>query len=116
LKNHQTVKSIPELPPVSHYIIEDITQIIWKTLDTAFVRTVSPHYINFKSPLYNNLYTVGTHNGKSQLVYTSFESAVTNAIALYNQIMNKTYPISAPITLRNILIILSIFIILFIYY
>ena len=57
---------------------------IWKNSDTAFFNSPKIDFFPFKSNKYNNLYTIGTHNGKSTYYFTSFESAVSNAIVAFN--------------------------------
>ena len=51
------------------------------------------NYIDFKSVNIENLYNLGTHNGKSYIPFNSIESAVSNGIALgrelYPDVMRK---------------------------
>lgn len=47
--------------------------------DTAFFRTIDNMFLYPKSNI-PNLYSVGTHNGNSNVSFTCMESAVTNAI------------------------------------
>lgn len=57
--------------------------------DTAFINTSGVQYTPVLSEKYNNIYTCGTHNGNSYYNFTSLESAVTNGIALSNE-LSKT--------------------------
>jgi hypothetical protein len=59
---------------------------IWKNADTAFFNSPNNNIFPFKSDKYNNLYTIGSHNGKSDYYFTSFESAVSNSIIAFNTI------------------------------
>jgi hypothetical protein len=56
---------------------------------------VGEKYIGFKSTHIENLYNLGTHNGKSYIPFNSIESAVSNGIALgrelYPDVMKKYY-------------------------
>lgn len=57
----------------------------WINLDTAFVVTTdSNQYLPFQSKLYPNLYNCGAQNGTSNYHFTSLETAVVNALNLYN--------------------------------
>ena len=59
----------------------------WINSDTAFVSTPDKNqYLPFKSILYNNLYNCGAQNGTSNYHFTSMETAVTNAINLFNKL------------------------------
>jgi hypothetical protein len=92
----------------------------WISGDTGYIMSYNEHkFIDFQSKKYNNLFNLGTHNGKSFYHFTSFESAVTNAIYLGNKITNKqAIKISKPLELRIIIIYLIIFILflIFLYY
>ena len=91
----------------------------WACKDNAYFNVYSEKYIPFNSSI-NNLYNLGTHNGKSYISYTTIESAVSNAIylsgELYPEVINK-YSIYRGITGKNILmvIIFIIFALLFYY-
>lgn len=63
----------------------------WLTKDTAYMMTtdIANHNpIQFASVMFNNLYSVGSHNRYSKYHFTSMESAVTNAIAVSSQLLN----------------------------
>lgn len=54
----------------------------WISYDTAFISSAGHSLLNFKNEYINNMYNVGTHNGKSLYKFTSLESAVSNAVYL----------------------------------
>ena len=89
----------------------------WACRDNAYFNVYGEKYIPFNSSI-NNLYNLGTHNGKSYISYTTIESAVSNAIylagELYPEVMSR-YRVYRGITGKNILmlIILIIFVIVF---
>ena len=55
---------------------------IWKCTDNAYYNTLNERYIEFKSKTIDNLYTLGTHNGRSYIPFNSIESAISNALCL----------------------------------
>jgi len=67
----------------------------WKCEDNAYYNAFSENYIAFKSNSIENLYNLGTHNGKSYIPFNSIESAISNGIALgrelYPDVMRKCY-------------------------
>jgi hypothetical protein len=92
----------------------------WACKDNAYFNTYSEKYIPFESSI-NNVYNLGTHNGKSYISYTTIESAVSNAMylagELYPEVSSK-YTVYRGITLKNVLmfIILALFIVLYYYF
>jgi hypothetical protein len=56
----------------------------------AFVKTSNSNFIPFEIEKSNNLYTLGTQNGKSNYPFTTIESAVQNGITLANELMSST--------------------------
>lgn len=54
----------------------------WTSLDTAFISTANASYLLPQSRTVPNLYSLGTHNGRSKYPFTSLESAVSNAVML----------------------------------
>jgi len=54
----------------------------WKCEDNAYYNAFAENYIEFKSNSIENLYNLGTHNGKSYIPFNSIESAISNGIAL----------------------------------
>lgn len=89
----------------------------WESKDTAFMATYNTKYIDFKSKNINNLYNLGTQNGKSIYKFTSLESAISNAIylsiILYPELKEK-YTIIPITTVRDIFFYFIIFIIIII--
>lgn len=90
----------------------------WKSNETAYLKIPNYNYLDFKSKKYNNLYNLGTHNGKHKNSFTSLESAISNSIKLSNIIFNKNQKIKRCFDLRDLIIIIFsiIIIILIIYY
>jgi len=101
----------PKLYFINNYYDENEKK--WKSNEKAFIKVPNIDYIDFKSPIYNNLYNLGTHNGKHKNSFTSLESAISNAIKLNNIIFNKKNKIKRCFDLRDLLIvILAIIIVL----
>jgi hypothetical protein len=92
----------------------------WACRDNAYFNTYNEKYIPFYSSI-NNVYNLGTHNGKSYISYTTIESAVSNAMylagELYPEVSSK-YTVYRGITLKNVLmfIILILFVVLYYYF
>ena len=90
----------------------------WACKDNAYFNVYSEKYIPFKSSI-NNLYNLGTHNGKSYISYTTIESAVSNAIylagELYPEVVSK-YTIYRGITGKNIIMVIIIIIFALLFY
>jgi hypothetical protein len=91
----------------------------WDTLDTAFQLTT----VGFgprESTRYRNLYSVGSHNGKSKYGFTSAEAAIQNAVNLCHTIIPESqakYQIGHIWTLKDLIIGLVILIIIvFLYF
>jgi hypothetical protein len=85
-----------------------------RTPDSAFVLTPAG-FLPAQSRLFSNLYSVGTHNGKSPIDFTSMESAVANAIATVHQLIpesRKTIRIESPVMLTDVIKALLLIIIL----
>ena len=92
----------------------------WACRDNAYFNTYSENYIPFYSSI-NNVYNVGTHNGKSYISYTTIESAVSNAMYLAGELypeVSKNYRIYRGITGKNVLmvVILVLFVALYYYF
>lgn len=92
----------------------------WACRDNAYFNTYSEKYIPFYSSI-NNVYNVGTHNGKSYFSYTTIESAVSNAMYLAGELypeVSKNYRIYRGITGKNVLMvaILVLFVALYYYF
>jgi hypothetical protein len=92
----------------------------WACRDNAYFNTYNEKYIPFYSSI-NNVYNLGTHNGKSYMSYTTIESAVSNAMylagELYPEVSSK-YTVYRGITLKNVLmfVILILFVVLYYYF
>lgn len=82
----------------------------WISNETAYIKTYNSDYIPFK--IDENLYTLGSHNGKARVHFTSMENAVSNAIYLYNQLYDKKIEIKRPFLIVDLLRILVIFLIM----
>ena len=90
----------------------------WECKDNAYFNVYNEKYIPFESSI-NNLYNLGTHNGKSYISYTTIESAVSNAIYLAGELypeVNSKYTIYKGITGKNILMVIIIIIFVLLYY
>ena len=90
----------------------------WECKDNAYFNVYNEKYIPFESSI-NNLYNLGTHNGKSYISYTTIESAVSNAIYLAGELypeVNGKYTIYKGITGKNILMVIIIIIFVLLYY
>ena len=103
---------------ISPNVYKDEINNIWKNKDTAFFNSVNLEKKFFKSDKYDNIYTLGTHNGNSNYYFTSFESAVSNAISAFNELEikdnEKKINIETPIELFSIIFYIIIILICFI--
>lgn len=84
----------------------------WISNETAYIKTYNTEYIPFK--IDENLYTLGSHNGKAKVHFTSMENAVTNAIFLYNELYDKQIEIKRPFLIVDLIRIIIILLIIFI--
>lgn len=85
----------------------------WVSYDTAFIATAGYTSLPFKNEYINNMYNVGTHNGKSLYKFTSLESAVSNAVFLskiiYPELNGTGYiTVEKSITLTQVIFIILI--------
>ena len=112
----QLLSVFKDLPRPTLYFINnyfDEKEKRWKSNEKAFIKVPNIDYIDFKSPIYKNLYNLGTHNGKHKNSFTSLESAITNSIKLNNIIFNKKNKIKRCFDLRDLfIVILAIIIVL----
>ena len=128
LKNEtlrQLREAIPDLPNPDKIIVSpgfyrDTNENKWKTKDNSFIVTKEGYMKNSQSDIYNNLYSLGTHNGKHHYDFTSIESAVSNAISMANTLVPESkhkYRIQGLISLLDVVrvILLILFIILIFY-
>jgi hypothetical protein len=67
-------------------VFDSFTYSVGNGIDTAFIQTFDQNPLPFKSPLLDNLYTVGSHTGLSSTPLTSIESAVENSVVLFNNL------------------------------
>jgi hypothetical protein len=104
---------LPELPDFTYSIMSENyydTQLNkWMPINSAFI-TTKYGYINYKSPIYNNLYNCGVQNGNSLYSFTSLESTIQNSIELVHLLIPES---KNDFTQKNILTVrLILFIIL----
>lgn len=116
----------PNLPePTKSILSEGVVKEAgkWTTKDKAYMRTKNimnydgETFISGPSKIFNNLYSVGTHNENGNLHMTTMESAVTNAIVFCNSLMPGTkdqIKIEKTITLESIIKMIVGFIIVFV--
>ena len=115
----QLKESFPSLPTPTYSILSPTVyrdNNKWIEQDSAYVRTNQNLFLPSHGSM-SNLYNVGTQNGKSPYNFTSFESAVSNAIAFVHHIhpnTKKSFKLHSPYSLRNIIRISITLIILFI--
>jgi hypothetical protein len=85
----------------------------WISYDTAFINSANYESLNFKNNSINNMYNLGTHNGKSLYKFTSLESAVSNGVylskILYPELTYDTIQIDKSITLTQIILAFLVF-------
>lgn len=86
----QLRESYPDLPKPdriipSPQVYYDSNIKKWINIDTAFVTTINQNqHLPFQSNVYSNLYNCGAQNGTSNYHFTSMETAIVNALSLYN--------------------------------
>jgi hypothetical protein len=119
----QLKTTFPNLPQYKKAIINpNIRRVNNKltNLDDAYTMSSDKiKYIKPQSLLFNNLYTVGTHNGNSDISFTSMESAITNGISFCHEVIpeSKEYiKIRSPLVLTTILKIIILLILIIIIY
>jgi len=85
----------------------------WISYDTSFINTANYKPLNFQNKFINNMYNLGTHNGKSLYKFTSLESAVSNAVylskRLYPELIHDSIRIEKSITLTQIIFAFLVF-------
>jgi hypothetical protein len=105
----------PDLVIISPNVIRKDDK--WVNLDTSYVVNTNNQskFLKSTSDEFNNLYTVGNHNGNSLYYFTSIESSVQNAIYFCkNEIKDLKYELPVP-TITDLLdVIYSTVIIIFI--
>jgi hypothetical protein len=107
--------SYPEIQNYDYAIIHPSVKRIndkWIETDTAYVTTYHNEYLKSNNQFYENLYFVGTHNGNSSYDFTSFESAVENALTFSHYIEPSTSSLKIKNRVTVIYILRIIFIIM----
>jgi hypothetical protein len=85
----------------------------WKERDSAFIKTVGGEYADSSVGGVAGLYQIGTQNGRSQFSYTTFESAVTNAMEWYNRTFEDKVVIHNPVPLARVVWMVLILVVLY---
>lgn len=84
----------------------------WISYDTAYISSAGHNPLNFKNEYIDNMYNVGTHNGKSLYKFTSLESAVSNAVylskILYPELNDNSIIIEKSMALTQVIFIILI--------
>ena len=118
----QLRQSIPELQDYTTAIISPNTvysENKWINLDMAYVSSsINPKTIPFRSKI-ENLYTVGTHTGKTFYKFTSMESAITNSIHLAHELhpeLRTKFPLTRGLEVNTFIRLFLISIIFLILY
>ena len=83
----------------------------WISYDTAFINSAGHAPLDFKDQFIDNMYNLGTHNGKSLYKFTSLESAVSNSVCLskilYPELNDIKYiTVEKTMTLSQVLFII----------
>jgi len=93
----------PTYTILSPDVYYNINNNSWYNKDTAFIATKYGYYPSHSSK-YPNIYMAGVQNGNSNYSFTSFESAVENAICLINELEPSIkIPIQKIITLNDVI-------------
>jgi protoporphyrinogen oxidase len=116
LQLRENYKNIPRptLSLVSEGVVRDNSNKSWKSIDTAYVKTGKSGFIPFEVPYLENVYNVGTHNGKQKYNFTSMESAVSNGVVLGHKLIEgseKIYRIEGGWEITDIIRIIIIIIV-----
>lgn len=122
---NQLLYSYPNLPLPTLSILSpgvqyDYMNKKWVSYDTAYINSsLDQTKLPFNSNTINNLYNLGTHNGKSKYSFTSMEAAVSNALELsyilYPELKN-VYPYKHGYTIRGIILMILLILIIFLIY
>ena len=92
---------------------------MWRCSDNAYYNMLGEKYIDFKSQTIDNLYTLGTHNGRSYIQFNCIESAISNAISLGRELypdVCKKYIVKRGIYLKDFIVALIFMSYIFIFY
>jgi hypothetical protein len=79
----------------------------WTSTDFSYMKTIASYPFPFRSPVFRNLYSVGTHNEQSGYAFTSIETAVSNGIAfchLFDTNSRPHYPLRKVISLLDVVV------------
>ncbi len=120
----QLREPFPNLPKPTVVLLSPTVRKIkgrWIDMDTAYVRTNNNQILEPQSPVFSNLYSLGTHNGTSFYNFTSLESAVSSALSLTHKLVPESthlYPFQKMWTMRDLLCYLTLLVIvgIIIYY
>ena len=99
----QSIPYLNSIPPPDEILSNDDN-------DVTYFNSIFSTPIKFKTPV-KNVYTVGTHNLKSQYDFTSIESAVTNAVA-FGDFIGIRKDLKYGWTLREVFLIIVVLIIM----
>jgi len=83
------------------------------TLDQSFMLTPAG-YRPAESSEFDNLFSVGTHNGYSPYYFTTLESAMANALKMVHKLVplsQHQYPILGPINLSSVIYLIVLLVI-----
>jgi hypothetical protein len=97
----QIKDNLPGVPKPDETIIHNSVKRLedrWINTDFSYMDT----HLSTPTPFevgVSGVYNLGTQNGFSKYAFTSLESAVSNAIALYNKLEGKDQPILQGLTI-----------------
>jgi len=112
----------PTITLLSPGVFYDNSLKKWISYDTAYINNAGHKSLHFKNEYVDNMYNLGTHNGKSLYKFTSLESAVSNAVYLsqliYPELKNKLgiIKIEKSTTLTQVIFVILICSIILYYY
>lgn len=122
----QLKEAYPDLPLPTISIISpgvkyDNINKKWISQDTAFILTSGKGFLPFQNSSIKNMFTLGTHNGKSFYKFTSLESAVSNAVILskdlYPELRNSKYiQLTRSTSISDIFDLITIVLIIYLIY
>jgi hypothetical protein len=112
---------LPTISIISPGVKYDSNNKKWISEDTAFIMTSNRGYLPFQNNIIKNMYTLGTHNGKSYYKFTSLESAVSNSVMLskelYPELKAKKYiKLTRSTSLSDIFDLMIIVVIIYLIY
>lgn len=86
----EVLEQLKESFPDTHLPDYD-NAILYDDQYESYISAVGTRPIPFKSPMYDNIFNVGTHNGFSKYAFTSMESAVANALEASKMIESRVH-------------------------